>query len=219
MQAALQCIPAFATEEPFSHSSATSEKEYRVITRVKNNLLMGAIERAGYSSLSNFADKTQISLSMLCAIINFKVSPLDKNGDWRSIVHTICTALNKMPSQLFTEAQTKITGAKVKVTEVSEAEAIWALEHASDHDPQRQLEARDLHAALDNLMDALRPREQEVLRMRYGFDGQEMTFRDIADKLGITGARVIQIHDRAVRILQHPKHRGPCQELKFQLKG
>jgi len=122
MQSALQRIPSFTPEEPFSYGNAVGEKEYRIITRVKNNLLMGAIERAGYSSLSNFAEKSQISLSMLCAIINFKVSPLDKNGDWRSIVHTICTTLNKMPSQLFTEAQTKITDAKAKVSEVSEAE-------------------------------------------------------------------------------------------------
>ena len=219
MQAALQCIPAFAPEEPCSSGNTNGEKEYRIITLVKNNLLLGAIERAGYSSLSNFAEKTKISLSMLCAIINFKVSPLDKNGDWRSIVQTICTALNKMPSQLFTETQTKITGAKIKVNEVSEAEAFWALEHISENDPHRVLETKDLHMALDNVLDTLPPRQREVLRLRYGLDGEEMTYRDIATKLGITGARVIQLHDHALRCLKHPHRATQLKEAKFQLKG
>lgn len=35
-------------------------KEYKVIVRVKNNLLMSAIERAGYTSLAEFSRAIQI---------------------------------------------------------------------------------------------------------------------------------------------------------------
>lgn len=37
-----------------------------------------------------------------------------------------------------------------------------------------------------------------MLRLRYGLDGEEMTYRDIAGKLGITGARITQLHDHAL---------------------
>jgi len=46
-----------------------------------------------------------------------------------------------------------------------------------------------------------------------------MTYRDIATKLGITGARVIQLHDHALRCLKHPYRATHLKEVKFQLKG
>lgn len=50
------------------------------------------------------------------------------------------------------------------------------------------------------LNSALRPREAEVLKMRFGIDNYPiMTLEEIGDKLNITRERVRQIEDKALR--------------------
>jgi hypothetical protein len=204
MQNALQCNYVENWDNMPAHDGAEKAKEYRIITRVKNNLLMSAIEKAGYTSVAEFAVKANVTLPLLRDIINFKVSPLDKNGDWRPIIHSVCVVLNKMPSQLFTEAQTRISNAKSKEIEVSEAEAFWALEHSGDHNPQQLLETKELNSALYSALDTLEPRLKDLMNMYYGIDGPAMAFNEIAAKWNLSIARVIQLHNRALMLLRKP---------------
>jgi RNA polymerase primary sigma factor len=56
----------------------------------------------------------------------------------------------------------------------------------------------------DMMTERLRPRECEVLRMRFGLDGKQgQTLKQIADALGVTRERVRQIEARALRRLRH----------------
>jgi RNA polymerase primary sigma factor len=56
----------------------------------------------------------------------------------------------------------------------------------------------------DMMGKRLRPREREVLRMRFGLDGsQEQTLKQVAEVLGVTRERVRQIEVRALRRLRH----------------
>ena len=73
--------------------------------------------------------------------------------------------------------------------EVSPSEAV---EKASSIDAVRD--------AINNVLDA---REQFIIRSRYGLDGlQELTLREIADKLGMTHERVRQIEVSALAKLR-----------------
>ncbi|MFN5958905.1 MAG: sigma-70 family RNA polymerase sigma factor, partial [Planctomyces sp.] len=52
------------------------------------------------------------------------------------------------------------------------------------------------------LLDAIDEREARILRMRFGFDGQEpLTLKQIAQEIGISRERVRQIADEALRKL------------------
>jgi RNA polymerase primary sigma factor len=55
----------------------------------------------------------------------------------------------------------------------------------------------------DAMAACLRPREREILRMRFGLDGSERrTLAEVAQKIGVTRERVRQIEVRALRRLR-----------------
>jgi RNA polymerase primary sigma factor len=64
---------------------------------------------------------------------------------------------------------------------------------------------RQLRESVHDVIAAqLSPREQQVLRLRFGFDdGQARTLAQVAEKLGVTRERVRQIQGRALRRLRH----------------
>jgi len=58
---------------------------------------------------------------------------------------------------------------------------------------------------LGSLLSALRPRERDVLRMRFGLDdGRERTLEEIGQVFGVTRERIRQIEGAALRRLRHP---------------
>lgn len=63
----------------------------------------------------------------------------------------------------------------------------------------------DLRVALDTAMADLPPREQRILRRRFGLDGQEpQTLGEIASELGITAERVRQLQNAAIGRIKKP---------------
>jgi RNA polymerase sigma factor (sigma-70 family) len=56
------------------------------------------------------------------------------------------------------------------------------------------IEAEELHA----LLAGLSQRERDVLRARYGLDGEEESLRAVGRRLGLSGERVRQIEQRAL---------------------
>ncbi len=52
----------------------------------------------------------------------------------------------------------------------------------------------------------LKPREAEVLRLRYGLDGERVhTLKEVGELMGVTRERVRQLEMRALRKLRHPR--------------
>lgn len=54
------------------------------------------------------------------------------------------------------------------------------------------------------VLSTLSPREEKILRLRYGFDGREKTLEEIGAELHVTRERIRQIELRALRKLRHP---------------
>jgi RNA polymerase primary sigma factor len=56
--------------------------------------------------------------------------------------------------------------------------------------------------AVADLLEELPPREQKILRMRFGFDGDPMTLEEIGKKIGLSRERIRQIETKAKRRLR-----------------
>ena len=64
---------------------------------------------------------------------------------------------------------------------------------------------KELHQELENAIATLKPKEQEVLKLRLGWDDNHpRTLEEICKMCGLTRERIRQIEAKAVRRLKHP---------------
>ena len=62
-----------------------------------------------------------------------------------------------------------------------------------------------LKEQLDNVLDTLTPREEKVLRLRFGLvDGRARTLEEVGKEFNVTRERIRQIEAKALRKLRHP---------------
>ena len=62
-----------------------------------------------------------------------------------------------------------------------------------------------LKEQLLNVLDTLTPREEKVLRLRYGIDdGKPRTLEEVGKEFNVTRERIRQIEAKALRKLRHP---------------
>ncbi|MEE8185493.1 MAG: RNA polymerase sigma factor RpoD [Thermodesulfobacteriota bacterium] len=76
---------------------------------------------------------------------------------------------------------------------------------------------RDLADQTGRVLASLTPREEKVLRMRFGIgEKQDFTLEEVGKVLGVTRERVRQIEAKAIRRLRHPTRvkllKGFCEE-------
>ena len=185
-------------------------KDYRVEVRVKNNWLMRKIEEAGYESVADFARKNKLNLTSVHGFINFKFSPLNQKGKWRVAFIDVSNALKCMPEDICPPQHLKEALKKNKSSfEADVADVAGYLtgnadtaQTAIDHITKSESERKVAEAMCD-----LSPKEERILRLRYGFDGpEEETYQQVGDRFDVSKERIRQIEARALRRLKHPKH-------------
>jgi len=59
---------------------------------------------------------------------------------------------------------------------------------------------------MDKVLSTLDPREERILRLRYGLqDGRNYTLEEVGERFGLTRERIRQIEGQALRKLRHPR--------------
>lgn len=93
-------------------------------------------------------------------------------------------------------------------TPIGEEEDSHLGDFIEDEDAPAPAEAASfqlLKEQLEEVLDSLSPREQKVLRLRFGLDdGRQRTLEEVGQVFGVTRERIRQIEAKALRKLRHP---------------
>lgn len=81
--------------------------------------------------------------------------------------------------------------------------------------PFAELVSSSLREEIEKILSTLTPREEKIIRMRYGIGNQNVfTLEEVGDVFGLTRERIRQIERKALKRLQHPSRRKRLESFK-----
>lgn len=178
-------------------------KDYLVEIKVKNNLLYKKIKDAGYANVANFAKQNSLCYQTLIKYLNFSRAPIDeKTGNWKRTFLLISDALRCMPGDICPPQHLNnvLKRNKAKLEAGAEEIAGYITGNADTANlALNHIIQRENDALIQDAIAKLTDREQDVIRRRYGFDGDPQTYDEIRKSYGVTKERVRQIEAKALR--------------------
>lgn len=172
--------------------------EVRVEARVRNNVLWHAIFDA-HSSVAEFCRLHKFSQSQLGRFLNLKESP-QIHGQWRKPALRLAEILGMLVEDLFPlrlyDLETTAAVVEIPLAELPPGDEIAMLPS-----PEDAAIASEMKDGIRRALAMLTPREQVVIRARFGLDGEERTLREIGDDLYLTPERIRGIEMKALRKL------------------
>jgi RNA polymerase sigma factor (sigma-70 family) len=194
----------------------------RVELRFKNATLFNALlevfpskRRPGFPDLVKAASSMGISYSDLCGLVSLTLSPWRADGTERTAAGRVAEYLKRDAEFLFPIRLYSGIIPKRLAREIDGSRWIGLLEAQqqrllpmSTEDLEGTIDSidrDDLRHTVDSILKTLTPREEKVLRARFGFnDGEEETLEKVGCRLEIFKQRVSQIQNEALRKLRHP---------------
>lgn len=178
------------------------EKDYRVRVTVKNNRILKAIERAGFTSIPAFCKLHGISYVGVMELIGLKTSPLKRDFSLKAVAIALCDALASTPDDLWSQDQIRPLEKNFSELEMSSSDVDRMLEGGGlEQNFHESFLKNDVLSALASLSD----KEKLVIQMRYGFgEYDESSLEEVGNKLGVSKERVRQIEAKALRRFRNP---------------
>lgn len=183
--------------------------DIRLELKVRNNLLLTAMENRGITSISELCRQIgiPISYSQVVSLVSMKISARNKNGDWLLVVHHLSEFFQCMPEDIFSnEQQSNALRKNRAYAELSFAEIqSLTVRRQEPITPELAMQADQLRSAVGEVLHKLLPREERALRMKFGFvTGEQSGLKEIGEELGVSKERARQIISYALRKLKHP---------------
>lgn len=86
------------------------------------------------------------------------------------------------------------------------------IENENEFSPSETVASNDLKERVREVLKSLTPREEKVLKMRFGIDvASEHTLEEVGRDFSVTRERIRQIEVKALRKLRHPSRSGTLQ--------
>ena len=84
------------------------------------------------------------------------------------------------------------------------------IEDETSISPQEATIHESLRKSLSNVLATLTPREESVLRMRFGLDTEvDLTLEEVGKNFSVTRERIRQIEAKAIKKMKHPSRKSP----------
>jgi len=184
--------------------------EYRIKISVRNNLILDAIEKAGYTSIQRFCRDKNISASGVTALIALKTPPIMRCGSFSSIASQLMEELCMLPTELWTAEQLTMS---LKHNTSFRNVGGEDLQLSSD-EALKLVFDREKEEKVAEVLDTLSPRAKKVIALRYGIGGGEpLTLEQVATVFDLTRERIRQIEAKAIRYLQRPHRAEELEKL------
>lgn len=182
-------------------------EEYRVKVTVRNNLLLSAIENAGYKSQSEFARACGLNVRRVHNLVTMKDCPISDTGEFSEAAKAIMEVLGAAPSDLWTEAQQfqrltqNSSEFRMSAEEFKNILTQEYVERLTLPDPEKELEDAHLPIVVGKMVESLTPREKEFIELRFK---EDMLLYEIAEHFNVSRERARQIEAKALHKLRHP---------------
>lgn len=182
-------------------------RDLRLELRTRNNVLWHAIFDH-YPSVAACARALSLCQGQIGAYLNLKKTPWRRPGEAIPAARRIATAFGYLEEDLFPPLLYERFDGRRGIAELDVA---WApLTAARDcpaleASPEALAQEAEGRATLLDVLQSLSPREEALLKMRYGLtDRGECNIDEIAASFGVRPARLRQIEAKALRRLRHP---------------
>lgn len=180
--------------------------DLRLELRTRNNALWHAIFDH-YPNVAAYCRAHGLSQQQVGGYLNLTRSPYGRRGNPARDAIRMAEIENMLVEDLFPPALYKrLLNTKFVAEIPSEmyrplaAARSVALPAAQDDEVMQ----RELGEVMQSVLQTLTPREQHIIRARFGMDGDEQSFEELGAAMGISRTRVMQIEHRALRKLRHP---------------
>lgn len=187
-----------------SRGSDEEPRDYNVKVTVRNGRLLSRLRAAGYPSVLAFCRAHGLTQSAIQRIVNLRESGMTSKDRWRKSVTLVSDILKCMPEDIV-PVQHWRSGLKKNTAEIEMTEdQVAGLIMGENPSPEEYLLSNEMADILRGVLDELPPRENRLLRMRYGIDCEPYTAEECAELYGVTTSRVHQLELKALRKMNHP---------------
>jgi RNA polymerase sigma factor (sigma-70 family) len=210
------------------------EPTLRIEARFKNARLYNAINACavpafhhtkqaigcfnGSGPVYSFCKLYSLSPDPVYALLNLRIGPVIKLGRWgsKTAIRPICLTLAEIldrdvewlfPSELYARGLTPVAleGTVQQFASLDSAPRDVLALPPSQYD---DIHKEEIKHQISKALMTLTPREEKVITMRFGLDGdREYALEEVGNRFGVGKERIRQIEARALRKLRHPSRR------------
>lgn len=201
--------------------SEASPRELEFTLQVRNNRLKERRLRLGMSQ-SKFVEAAQISLSRYRELELLRASPQNSDGSWKDVALALSAFHAVEPEELFPEAVLAVKQPSLvrKIDGLDLRQLMTTHQHRMIEGPAEVYDRLETGKQITRSLATLSPREEKVIRLRFGFDGDgEHTLDEVSEKLGVTRERIRQVEAKGLRKLRHPERAKKLEPFMLDGKG
>jgi RNA polymerase sigma factor (sigma-70 family) len=115
------------------------------------------------------------------------LSPFNNQGVLRVSAEKICDYFLVTPEDVWSPEQLTVLETNRREVEIGYRD-LYRLDN--QHDPVLAIESDQLKGSIEEMLSHLTPREREIIKLRFGLEGEVVTFAELGKRFNVTSARV-----------------------------
>ena len=185
-------------------------------SKLVNDHFKSAYEDMGIKSVAELSRKTGICQVVLGRYLNLKSYPRKETETWKKLENLFGLEYEEVfPADLrksiYEDKDSVLSKKRYFVKKVE----FCQLEEAKNlmiEDARDEVDSHIIKECINDSMEKLTPKENDIIKRRYGFEGEEETLKNIADSYGVSGERIRSIESRAIKKLRKSSNRNKLNE-------